>query len=66
MGSGKSRIISATVWLADLGQKAVFDQEWSRWVGADPAGWPQRACVGAVLADGSLVEMAVVAARPGR
>ncbi|MBI1779260.1 MAG: hypothetical protein HYR63_28335 [Proteobacteria bacterium] len=63
MGSDKRNIISATVWLADLRQKPLFDEEWLDWVGPEPQHWPQRACIGATLADGSLVEIAVLALR---
>jgi enamine deaminase RidA (YjgF/YER057c/UK114 family) len=57
-------LLSATVYLADLREKPVFDPEWLAWVGSDPHHWPQRACVQAALAGGALVEIAVVAAKP--
>ena len=40
-----------------------MDAEWCEWIG-DTANWPQRACVQAALAPGTLVEITVVAARP--
>ena len=39
-----------------------MDAEWCEWIG-DAANWPQRACVQAALAPGTLVEITVVAAR---
>lgn len=64
LGTDRRYLLSATVYLADLGQKATFDPEWLAWIGSDPRHWPQRACVQAALAGGALVEIAVVAAKP--
>ena len=64
LGTDKRHLLSATVYLADLNQKPIFDAEWRRWIDADPQRWPQRACVGAALAGDALVEIVVVAARP--
>jgi enamine deaminase RidA (YjgF/YER057c/UK114 family) len=64
LGTDKRHLLSATVYLADLAQKPTFDREWREWVGTDARHWPQRACVGAVLTEGTLVEIAVVAAKP--
>lgn len=63
MGSDKGSIISATVWLADMAQKPLLDSAWIEWIGPDKKAWPQRVCVGATLAGGCLVEMAVVGLR---
>lgn len=60
-GSDKSRILQATVYLADISRKAEMDEIWNAWIGPDD--WPQRACVGVQLAPGDLVEIVVVAAR---
>ena len=62
-GSDKSRLLSATVYLTDIGTKADMDAAWNAWVGPDPDHWPQRACVEAKLAPGTLVEITVIAAR---
>jgi enamine deaminase RidA (YjgF/YER057c/UK114 family) len=63
LGSDRTRILSATVYLADIGEKAAMDEIWCAWIGDDPAHWPQRACVQARLAGEVVVEIAVVAAR---
>ena len=60
-GSDKTRLLSATVYLADIVGKAEMDDVWNEWIG--PENWPQRACVQAGLAPGVLVEITVVAAR---
>ena len=62
-GTDNTRLLSATVYLADIANKAEMDTEWCEWIG-DAANWPQRACVQAALAPGTLVEITVVAARP--
>ena len=62
-GADKTRLLSATVYLTDIANKADMDAVWCEWIG-DAANWPQRACVQAALAPGALVEITVVAARP--
>lgn len=64
-GTDKRFLLSVSVYLSDLSNKAEFDIAWREWVGDNPDHWPQRACLGAVLSAGTLVEIAVVAARPG-
>jgi len=61
-GSDRSRLLSATVYLVDIAAKAEMDQVWCEWIG-EPGNWPQRACVQAALAPGTLVEITVIAAR---
>jgi enamine deaminase RidA (YjgF/YER057c/UK114 family) len=61
-GSDKTRIVSAQIFLADMAAKAAMDGVWNAWIGSDPDHWPQRACVGAPLADGCLVEIILIAA----
>lgn len=63
LGAARGRVLSVTVYLADLEQKAALDKAWWAWVGDNPAHWPQRCCIGATLAPGCLVEMTAVAAR---
>jgi len=63
LGSNKHRILSATVYLTDLANKAQMDQLWCSWLGDDPQHWPQRACVGVDLAGNTLIEITVIAAR---
>jgi enamine deaminase RidA (YjgF/YER057c/UK114 family) len=62
-GSGRSRLLSVQVLLADIGAKPVFDELWQAWIGPDPAAWPQRSCFQVVLTPGLLVEITAVAAR---
>ena len=59
-GSGTDRILSATVFMADIGAKAEMDAEWDAWVG-DADRWPQRACVQVTLPAGVLVEVTAIA-----
>ena len=62
-GADNTRLLSATVYLTDIANKAEMDAEWCEWIG-EAGNWPQRACVQADLAPGTLVEITVVAARP--
>lgn len=61
-GSDKSKILSATIWLADMGDFGEMNAVWDRWVdGRDP---PARATGEARLATPDYkVEIIVVAAR---
>jgi enamine deaminase RidA (YjgF/YER057c/UK114 family) len=61
-GTDKSRILMATIWLADMRCYDEMNAVWDQWV---PAGnTPARACVEAELANPkNLVEMRVVAAK---
>ncbi|MCG7508513.1 Rid family hydrolase, partial [Mesorhizobium retamae] len=65
LGTDRSNLLSVTVFLADIGDKKAFDVEWLSWVGDNPQHWPQRMCIEATLSPGTLVEISVVAARPG-
>lgn len=61
-GSDKSKILSATIWLADIAEFAAMNAVWDAWV--DPANPPARATSEAKLATPDyLVEVIVVAAR---
>jgi enamine deaminase RidA (YjgF/YER057c/UK114 family) len=60
-GSDRSRLLSATVYVSDMAHKAEMDAVWCQWLGSGGE-WPQRACVQAGLAPGTLVEITVVAA----
>ncbi len=61
-GSDKSRILSANIWLADIGRFAEMNEVWDKWVA--PGHTPARATVEAALARPEyLVEIRVVAAR---
>ena len=62
-GSVKTRILSAQIFLVDMATKPEMDEVWNAWIGPNPDHWPQRACVGAALADGCLVEIILLAAK---
>src|SRR4051812_11948434 len=46
-GSDKTQILTATVWLPDIGDFAAFNEIWDAWV---PQPGPARACVESRLA----------------
>jgi enamine deaminase RidA (YjgF/YER057c/UK114 family) len=61
-GSDKSKVLSATIWVTDIRNRAPMNEVWTSWV--DAKNLPARACVEAKLADPrALVEIMVVAAR---
>lgn len=61
-GSHKSRILTATVYVADMAQKPQMDEAWLAWV--DPQHLPARATVEAKLGSpDTLVEIQCIAAR---
>jgi enamine deaminase RidA (YjgF/YER057c/UK114 family) len=60
-GTDKARILSSTVYLADLGRKEEMNEAWMAWMDADNP--PARAAVGVTLTPGTLVEIMVCAAR---
>lgn len=60
-GTDKSRILSATVYLADINLKDDMNEAWMAWV--DRKNLPARAAVGVDLTPGTLVEIMVCAAK---
>jgi len=61
-GTNKSRLLQATVWLADIRDKEQMDGAWKAWV--DPDHKPARACVEARLGTpDTLVEIMVTAGK---
>ena len=62
-GSSKTRILSAHIFLVDMATKPEMDEVWNAWIGPNPDHWPQRACVGAALAEGCRVEIILLAAK---
>jgi enamine deaminase RidA (YjgF/YER057c/UK114 family) len=61
-GSDKTKILSATVWLADIATFDEMNSVWDPWVAQGHA--PARACVEAKLARPQYkVEIGIVAAR---
>ncbi len=62
LGSDKSKIVDATIYLTDLADYAALNQAWDAWVPAGHA--PARACVEARLANPNWkVEIKLVAAQ---
>jgi enamine deaminase RidA (YjgF/YER057c/UK114 family) len=59
-GSDKRRVVSATVYIADMNRKPEMNDAWLAWV--DPEHAPQRACVGVTLEGDTLVEIVICAA----
>jgi enamine deaminase RidA (YjgF/YER057c/UK114 family) len=60
-GTNKSRILSATVYMADAALKDEMNEAWMAWV--DRSNLPTRTAVGAALTPGTLVEITVFAAK---
>ncbi|MEH6651441.1 MAG: RidA family protein [Motiliproteus sp.] len=61
IGSNKSRILSVTIYVADMTDFAGMNAVWDAWI--EPGQAPARACVEAKMARPELlVEMSVVAA----
>lgn len=61
VGSDRSRILFCAILLRDIGDVAVFNEEWDKWVVPGPA--PSRACFGVELANPAMkVEMIIIAA----
>ena len=63
LGSDKTRIVSAQVYIANINDKPVMDKVWNEWIGSNPENWPQRACLGVDLGGHWLIEVTVTAVR---
>jgi enamine deaminase RidA (YjgF/YER057c/UK114 family) len=62
-GTDKSRVLSANIWLTDIGTWSQMNEVWDKWV--SPGNTPARATVEAKLAaPGLSVEIMVQAAMP--
>lgn len=62
VGSDRSKLLSATIWLADIATFGEMNDVWLSWI--DPNNKPARATAEVRLADSAfLVEVIVVAAR---
>lgn len=60
-GTGKQRLLSATIWLADIATFNEMNGVWDAWVA--PGNTPARACVEAKLAAPQFtVEIGIIAA----
>ena len=62
LGTDKTALVNATVYIANMQLKDEMDEAWNEWIGADRAHWPQRACVETGLYREDLVEIVVIAA----
>ena len=61
-GTDKSKLLSASIWLADIGDRDTMNAVWTAW--ADPDNLPARATVEAALATPDMrVEIAVICAK---
>lgn len=62
VGSDKTRLLEATIWLSDISTFAEMNSEWDKWV--SPGNTPTRATVEAKLASPKYaVEIRVIAAQ---
>lgn len=62
-GTDKTRLLTATIWLADMSDFNAMNEIWDAWV--SPGDAPTRACVESKLAAPQFtVEIAVTAALP--
>ncbi len=61
-GSDKSKVLTATIWVSDIRNRASMNEAWNAWTGGKNL--PARACVEAKMADPRcLVEIQVIAAK---
>jgi enamine deaminase RidA (YjgF/YER057c/UK114 family) len=60
-GTGKSKILSAIVYIADMKRKSEMNRAWDEWV--DSQNPPMRACIGVELEAPHIVEIVVTAAK---
>jgi enamine deaminase RidA (YjgF/YER057c/UK114 family) len=60
-GTDKTRILTSTVYMADLSQKDLMNEAWMAWL--DKADLPARAAVGVQLTPNTLVEIMVCATK---
>jgi enamine deaminase RidA (YjgF/YER057c/UK114 family) len=61
-GTNKSKLLSATVYISDMAQKAAMNEAWMAWI--DVKNPPTRACVAVELGTPkTLVEIVVTAAK---
>jgi len=61
-GTNKSKLLSATVYIADMAQKPAMNEAWNAWI--DNKNPPTRACVAVELGSPkTLVEIVVTAAK---
>ena len=61
-GTDKTRILTATVYIADMAKKGEMEEAWLNWI--DPENPPARACLGVTLHGTTLVEFVISVAKP--
>lgn len=62
VGSSKSHILSATIWMVNMGDVAGMNAVWDAWV--DPKNPPARACIESRLVTSDyMVEVMIIAAK---
>jgi len=62
LGTEKSKLLAATIWLSDIRFYDAMNKVWDAWV--SPGNSPARACIEAKLARSDLlVEIGIIAAR---
>ena len=64
LGTDRTRLINATVYVSKIQLKDEMNRAWLEWIGDDSGHWPQRACVEAPLDKYTMVEVVVIAACP--
>ena len=64
LGTDKTKLLNATVYIDRMQHKAAMDRAWCEWIGDDPQNWPQRACIESRLHGYDLVEIVVIATAP--
>jgi enamine deaminase RidA (YjgF/YER057c/UK114 family) len=61
-GSNKSKVLTATIWVSDIRNRATMNEAWTAWT--EGKNLPARACIEAKMADPRcLVEIMVVAGK---
>ncbi len=63
LGSDKTKIVSAQVYISNMVDKSDMDEVWRDWIGSNPENWPQRACLGVDLEGKCLIEVTITAVR---
>jgi enamine deaminase RidA (YjgF/YER057c/UK114 family) len=61
-GTDKTRILTATVFIANMAEKPAMNRAWDEWVSREDP--PLRACLGVALEGEDRVEILVTAALP--
>src|SRR3954466_4444566 len=59
VGTDKSRVLTATVYITDMSRKEEMNRAWDEWVARDNP--PMRACIGVTLEGQELAELLVTA-----